>query len=101
MLWQICQMENKMKIFEKMMDGMIFLVMGVATIALILVTVNLFRCTFGSKPEKIELVENEWNCIQYNAEEHKYTTNIIVGKSLIPQTHTGTRNVCVRYERVK
>jgi len=94
-------MENKMKNLDKIMDIMVDLLVGVATIALIFAAINFVWCTFRNEPEKIELVENEWNCIQYNAEEYRYTTNIIVGKSLIPQTHTGTRNVCVRYERVK
>lgn len=96
-----------MRSLEKVTDiamnvGLIFIV-GVGSILTLFLTIKMGQAFFAdiSETPKIELVEHDWNCIEYNAEDYKYTTTLIVGKTIIPQTHTGTRNVCVKYERVK
>jgi hypothetical protein len=93
---------------EKVVDivtnvGLAFIV-TVGCVLTLFLTIKMGQAFFADNEDSskmVELVENEWNCIAFDTEEYRYTTNLIVGKTLIPQTHTGIRNICVKYEKIK
>jgi outer membrane biogenesis lipoprotein LolB len=64
----------------------------VAVVAALLLT----GCVRGDRPVQLEtLYSNDWTCTTSHV--HTWTSFVLVGKVMVPQTHT--RTICDQYTR--